>query len=101
MNPLSAADAEKSRKYHALALQRIASVGQKAIAERLDTSESTVSRLVNGGDLEKVVLVLAIVGLKVVPSEMKCYSSDTISALLNLTRDHLNSLETPEQLSFD
>jgi len=100
MNPLSAADAEKSRKYHSLMLQRIASLGQKTLAERLETSESTVSRFVNT-DLEKFCAAVSALGLKIVPAEMKCYSSDTISALLNLTRDHLNQLETPEQLSFD
>lgn len=100
MNPLSAADAERARKFHTLALQRVASVGQKHMAEQLDTSESTVSRFVSA-ELERACRVLAVLGLKVVPSDMQCYPPDKIRILLTLARDHLNQLETPEQLSFD
>lgn len=91
---------ERSRRYNTLILQRIASVGQKIIAEQLQTSEATVSRFV-GHDLEKVCQVLAVLGLKVVPAEAQCYSPEKIRILLSLARDHLNQLESPEQLTFD
>jgi hypothetical protein len=100
MTPVSAADAERARKFQGLVLQRLASVGQRHVAEQLTTSESTVSRFVSS-DLERVCLVLAALGLKVVPGEMQCYPPDKIRILLCLARDHLNHLETPEQLSFD
>ncbi|UGQ44954.1 hypothetical protein [Massilia endophytica] len=100
MTPVSSADAEKARKYHSLALQRISSVGQNNMAERLKTSESTVSRFV-AADLERACAFLSVLGLKVVPSEMKCYDAKTIDTLMHLAREHLNRLETPEQLSFD
>jgi hypothetical protein len=100
MKPISSSDAEKSRKFLSLALQRISSTGQKSLSEQMGTSEATISRLVNG-DLEKVLLALAIVGLKVVPADMQCYPPEKIQILLSLARDHLNQLETPGQLSFE
>lgn len=100
MNPVSAADAERSRKFLALALQRMSSIGQNHVAEQLGTSESTVSRLVSA-ELERVCQVFAVLGLKVVPCEMKCYEPRKIAILMELARDHLNQLETVEQLSFD
>lgn len=100
MNPLSAADAERARKFHALVLQKVASLGQRQMAEQLATSESTVSRFVSS-DLERACVVLAVLGLKVVPGEMQCYPPAKIAILLSLARDHLNQLEKPEQLSFD
>ena len=100
MKPLLAADAERARKNLTLVLQSSASLGQKGIAEKLGTSEATISRLISG-DLERVCQVLAVLGLKVVPIEMQCYPPEKIRILLSLARDHLNQLETPEQLSFD
>lgn len=100
MNPVSSSVAERSRKYLALSLQRISSVGQKAISEQLGTSEATVSRFVSA-DLERACQVLAAAGLKVVPCEMKCYPLDQIDAILTLARGRLAEVESAEQLSFE
>lgn len=93
VKPVSANVGERSRKAHSLILQRIASVGQVRVAEDLGTSESTVSRFVNS-DLERTCQILAALGLKVVPIELKCYEPRKITLLLELARDHLNHLET-------
>lgn len=100
MTPLSSAVAERSRKSHALTLQRLASIGQVKVAEVVGASESTVSRFVST-DLERACIVLAALGLKIVPVEMKCYEPRKIAILMELARDHLNQLDTVEQLSFD
>jgi hypothetical protein len=100
MTPVSATVAERSRKFHSLVLQRVSSVGQIHIAEQLGVSEATVSRAINE-QLERACQVLASVGLKVVPVEMKCYEPRKIAILLELARDHLAQLDNVEQLSFD
>lgn len=100
MKPVSASVSERSRKAHSLVLQRFASVGQVTVAEMIGTSESTVSRFVNT-DLERSCQIFAALGLKVVPIELKCYEPRKIAILMELARDHLNQLETVEQLSFD
>lgn len=100
MSPVSSAVAEKSRKYQSLVLQKVSSAGQNRIAEQLDTSEATVSRVINA-DLERVIQLLAVLDLKVVPAEMMCFPPRKIAILMELARDHLNQLESPEQLTFD
>lgn len=100
MKPVSASVGERSRKAYSLALQRLASVGQVNVAEMIGTSESTISRFVNT-DLERSCQILAALGLKVVPIELRCYEPRKIAILMELARDHLNQLETVEQLSFE
>jgi len=100
MAPLSSAAAERSRKFHSLILQKVSQIGQNNIARDLSISESTISRFVSS-DIEKLCAVLSVLGLKVVPVEMKCYEPRKIAILMELACDHLNQLETVEQLSFD
>lgn len=100
MKPVSAAVVERARKFHSLALQRVASVGQNEIAEQLQVSEATVSRFVSG-DLERACHVISILGLKVVPVDMKCYPKDEIDAIFALARGRLNQVDNVEQLSFE
>lgn len=100
MNPVSSAVVERARKFTALSLQRVASIGQNQIAKELQVSEATVSRFVSA-DLERACHVLAILGLKVVPAEMKCYPKDQIDAIFTLARASMNRVDDVEQLSFD
>jgi len=100
VSTVSSAIAERSRKAHSLALQRLASVGQAEVARALETSESTISRAVNA-ELERMCSILAAVGLKVVPQEMQCFPPRKVAILMELARDHLNQLETPDQLQWD
>lgn len=100
MTAVSSAVAEKARKFHSLALQRVASVGQTNIATQLQVSESTISRFVSA-DLERACEVMAILGLKVVPVDMKCYPKDQIEAIFTLARASMNRVEDVEQLSFE
>lgn len=97
---LTAEAHDKSRRFHALALQRVASVGQNRIAEQIGTSEATVSRFVSA-DLERACQILAVVGLKVVPIEMKCYPRDQIEAIFTLARASMNRVGDVEALSFE
>jgi len=96
----SSYDAERARKAVSLILQRLASVGQVQVAHALGTSESTVSRTVNG-DMERLCQILIILGLKVVPVEMQCFPPRKVAILMELARDHLNQLERVEQLTWE
>lgn len=100
MNQLSSATTERSRKFHTLALQRVASVGQVNVAAQMQVSEATVSRFISA-DLERACHVMAILGLKVVPMEMKCYPKDQIEAIFTLARASMNRVDDVEQLSFE
>jgi hypothetical protein len=100
MKPVSSAVVERARKFQSLTLQRVASVGQNEIAEQLQVSEATVSRFVSA-DLERACHVMSILGLKVVPMEMKCYPKDQIEAIFTLARASMNRVDDIEQLSFE
>jgi hypothetical protein len=98
MGTSSVSSNESARKFHSLALQRIQSVGQKHVAEQLETSEATISRFVSG-ELERACQVLAAAGLKVVPIDAQCIPARKAEILLELARERLNQLESVDQLA--
>lgn len=98
----STAPIERARKAQALALQRIARVGQNTIADEIGVSAATVSRFISDADgLERACKVLAAAGLKVVPATMQCFPPEKVAIFMTLARDHLNYLQRPEQLAFE
>lgn len=98
--PVSAAIAEKARKFVALAVQTISRVGQNTIADELRLSGPTISRFV-AEDLERACQVLAAAGLKVVPADMRCYPEAQIEAIFTLAKSHMQALDSAEKLSFE
>ena len=89
MDTLSAEQTGTARKINATLLQRLASVGQNRVATALGQSESTVSRW-KDGELEKLASLLAVLGLKVVPVNQKCFDPQYIEALRMLARQALD-----------
>lgn len=69
----------------------------KAVAVALGMAESTVSRLKND-HLEQVLLLLAHLGLKVVPADHTCVSKETYEFL---TRTHARVLQQAPELIWD
>lgn len=94
--------AERARKAHSLALQRIARIGQNTIAEQIGVSPATVSRFVSEPeDLERACKIIVAAGLKIVPASMQCFPPEKVQILLDLARDHLNQLRHSDQLVFE
>lgn len=89
-----------ARKNHSIALQRLASVGLGPVAKALGVSESTVSRH-KDQHLEELTAMLAVLGLKVVPVELRLYRSEDIEPLIALARQRMESLRSADQLAFD
>jgi hypothetical protein len=73
-------DAEISRKSQSEILRRLASVGQNAVGEALGKSETWISRW-KSDDLRSCADLLSVLGLKVVPSENRCYPPEHIAHL--------------------
>lgn len=71
---------ELARKSQTLILQRLSSVGQKPVADALQLSEATVSRMKSEA-VESFTAFLACLNLKVVPADHKCYSPDYVTHL--------------------
>jgi len=80
------------------ATQRDAS--QTAIAAAMGVSESTVSRLLSD-HLDKLALVMAHAGLRVVGQDMRCFPPDYVDALLLMAKQHLSAVQTVRTLEWD
>lgn len=100
MAPLSAAVAETARKNERAVLHALARISQTRVAESMGVSDSTITRLKDGG-IEQAALLLAACGLKVVPTGMRCFREDKVHALLTLARDHLAQMHGPDQLVWE
>lgn len=99
--PASSIDpAERARKNLALILTRLSSVGQARVAEALEVSESTVSKM-KGGDLEMLARMLAALGIKCVPDHVKCYEPKQMEAILALAKAQLEGIESVEELQWE
>lgn len=79
---LSPGQHERAREFESLILQQLASVGQRTVANALDVSESTISRM-KGGEIETLCRLLAALELQVVPG-----------SAITKCPDYLKSLET-------
>lgn len=73
MQSVSMPPSERARKIASLVLQRVTrDASQVAIAAAIGVSESTISRMLAPEHLDKVALMLAHAGLKVVAVEAIC-----------------------------
>lgn len=102
-----ALDPERARKNLALIFQRLSSAGQARAAEAVGVSESTLSKMKTPqgdqkwSDFETLARVLAYLGLKVVPIEMRCFNPQQIGAVLALAKAHLAKIDGPDQLVWE
>lgn len=84
MGTLSNSPLERSRKTVQVVLQALASDASAAsVAAAMGVSESTISRLKND-HLESFALLLAHLGLKVVPVGVQCYEPQYIALVHQL-----------------
>lgn len=81
--PLSPDQLERARKYEALILQQLAVIGQRTVANALDVSESTVSRM-KGGEIENICRLLVSLELQLVPQDAVTMCPDYLKAVETL-----------------
>ena len=93
------ARSERSRKLESTVLQALASKGQARVAEFAGVSESKVSRF-KSEQLAEICDYLAALDLKIVPVSMHCYRPESIAALMQLAKERMEQLDTPEQLAW-
>jgi hypothetical protein len=89
-----------ARKSLTAILNGVERVGQNTIADGCGVDDSTIT-----GDKAKYwprfAKTLAIAGLKVVPTSMRCYAPATIEPLLQLAKQRMAQLENVQQLEWD
>jgi hypothetical protein len=96
-NVLNQGQEERARKNHSLIMQRLASVGNAAVALAIGVDESTVSRMKTDKLLE-LATILSVLDLKVVPASMKIFDEKTVEVLLYGHQQWVNSIESAHQL---
>lgn len=98
MSEISHEQADVARKSQSTILQRLASVGQNEIAKALGVSEATVSRM-KSEQAESFAVLLAVLGLKVVPTVNRCYPPEHIGHLEYFAK--LGMQQAPTALEWD
>lgn len=81
--PLSAAQLEKAREYQSLILQQFAVIGQRTVANTLNISDSTVSRI-KTEQIEFISQLLAALELRAVPEDWKLTCPQYLQAVETL-----------------
>lgn len=90
---------EISRKIVKEIFHRLSSAGQAHVAEALSVSEATISRMKE--QVPQFAGMLSKLGLKVVPAEMRCYDERTLGAILELARQRMEQIKSPQALAQD
>lgn len=88
---------ERSRKNEAVILQGLQRIGQVRVAKELGVSEATISRF-KDSNLQQVAEIIAACELKIVPQNIRCYSEDSINAMLILAGQRMDQLKTASDL---
>lgn len=98
MNESCSDAAARARKTVQVVLQRLQEPGTGvAVAAAMGVSESTVSRL-KSAHLEELALLMAVLGLKVVPVEFKCVNPEAYGFL---TSTHEKVMRLAPQLIWE
>jgi hypothetical protein len=101
IDPSSLTATDRSRKYVQLVLQAMQEPGrQVAAATAMGMSESTISRLKNE-HLAHFALLLAHIGLKVVPTDRVCVSRETYLAMSHIASKAMANERMARELVWD
>ena len=99
--PISAEVQERSRKNHTIILKSLIAHGQVHLGAAIGSHETTISKMKEKGVFEQMGKILAVLGLKVVPVEMKCYDMGKMNAIFALAKARMNDMDSASELSFD
>lgn len=75
---------ERSRENTTAILRALANTSQRHIADVIGVHESTVSKMVTDGSIEKTAHFLAAAGLRLVPASARMYDPEYIKSLQTL-----------------
>lgn len=92
---------EIARKNASAVLRRMASIGQKSIADFLDVAESTISKRKDAGEFEEIGGMLAKLGLKAVEIDRVCVRKDEYQTMTRIVSRALANEQIAETLLFN
>lgn len=87
-----------SRKNFSAILRSLGELGQVHVADKLVVHEATISRMKNpGGELERIAVVLAALGIDLPANNQRVYSVEVVEALRVLALSNLAALAASTQ----
>ncbi|EKT4522772.1 transcriptional regulator [Pseudomonas putida] len=87
----------RSRKNMAVLMQRLASVGNAPVALAVGCDEATISRM-KPEKFQQFSEILAVLDLKIVPTEMRCFNQRDIEAILHQAKRWMEHVQHVDQL---
>jgi hypothetical protein len=81
-------------------MQALASVGNAPVAFAVGCDEATISRM-KPEKFEQFCQILAVLGLKVVPNNMRCFDVRDIEAILYQAKRWMEHIQGVDQLEED
>lgn len=106
-NQLSPERLAWSRNMQSQILQAIDATGQQVVASCIGIDPTAITKMKSAqgtakhGDIERLCHILAVIGLKVVPVDMKCYDASKIDILFRLAKDNFQRLEEVDDFFHD
>ncbi|MGR1216599.1 CII family transcriptional regulator [Metapseudomonas otitidis] len=97
---LSQEQATRARKNFAVLMQRLASVGNAPVALAVGCDEATISRM-KPEKFQQFAEILAVLDLKIVPKEMRCFHERDIETILHQAKRYMEHIQGVDQLEFD
>jgi len=78
-------------------MQRLASIGNAPVAHAVGCDEATISRM-KPEKFEQFAQILAVLDLKIVPSEMRCFNQRDIEAIFHQAKRWMEHVQNVDQL---
>lgn len=83
-------------KSHTAVLNGLERVGQNTIATVMNVDNSTITHLKDGSNkvnFESLCRAFEAMGLKVVPSDVKCYRQEDIEEILSMAKKYMQIID--------
>ncbi|BCD88039.1 hypothetical protein PSm6_44460 [Pseudomonas solani] len=97
---LSQEQTVRARKNFAVLMQRLASIGNGPVALAVGCDEATISRM-KPEKFQQFAEILAVLDLKIVPKEMRCFHERDIETILHQAKRYMEHIQGVDQLEFD
>lgn len=97
---LSQEEVVRARKNYSVLMQRLASVGNGPVALAVGCDEATISRM-KPEKFEQFSQILAVLNLKVVPGEMRCFNERDIEMFIHGSKRWMEHIQGVDQLEED
>lgn len=99
-NQLSQDQLVRSRKNYSILMQKLMSIGNAPVAQAVGVDEATISRM-KPEQFERFSQILAVLDLKIVPTEMRVFNERDVEALFHQAKRWMEHVQHVDQLEED